>query len=109
MPEASFDHTFDLEAGGVGGAAFVSVEAATGEDGSLHLLLIGVAEGDESVQLAGYLSISGDGAVGPVEAVRDPFSPSDPGSPAHLGVRPGSSDPWLMFVDEDGVRVFTRT
>jgi hypothetical protein len=108
LPDASFDRTFDLEAGEIGGAAFAFVEVATGEDGSLHLLLIGFPEADESVQLAGYLRVGGDGALGVVETVRDPFSPSDPGSPAHLGVRPGSSDPWLMFIDEDGVRVYTR-
>lgn len=108
MPDAGFDRTWDLEAGEIGGRAFASVEAATGEDGSLHLLLIGIAEDDESLQLAGYLRIGGDGQVGPLEPMRDPFSPSDPGSPSHLGMRPGSSDPWLMFVDVDGVRVYSR-
>lgn len=108
MPDAPFDRTFELEAGEVGGRAFASIEAATGEDGSLHLFLIGLAEDDESVQLAGYLKVGSDGTVSPVEKVRNPFSPSDPGSPSHLGVRPGTSDPWLMFIDEDGVRVYTR-
>ena len=43
-----------------------------------------------------------------VEPIRDPLSRLHPGSPTHLGVTPGTSDPWLMMVDEDGVRIYTR-
>jgi hypothetical protein len=109
-PDASppMDRTLSVEAGEVGGPAFFSLESATGEDGTLHLLLVGFTEADESLQLAGYLTVAADGTLSRVEPMRDPFTAADPGSPAHLGVRPGTSDAWLMFVDTDGVRVFRR-
>jgi hypothetical protein len=44
--------------------------------------------------------------VTPVVAVRNPFTLSDPGSPAHLGAAYGSTEPWFMVVDLDGVRVY---
>jgi hypothetical protein len=109
LPDVSVEHTLMFEAGEVGGSAFLSLEVAAGEDGSLHLFILGFPELDESLQLAGYLTIGADGTLGSLEPLRNPFTPSDPGSPAHLGVRPGSSTPWLMFIDEDGVRVFRRS
>jgi hypothetical protein len=109
LPDAAMEKTLTFEAGDVGGSAFLSLEVAAGEDGTLHLFILGFPERDESLQLAGYLTIGSDGTLGPLEPVRDPFTPSDPGSPAHLGVRPGTSTPWLMFIDEDGVRVFRRS
>lgn len=69
---------------------------------------MGGTDSGEGGNLAGFLTISPDGVVSPMEPSRDPFSPSDPGSPAHLGVRPGSDVPWLMFIDTDGVRVYER-
>lgn len=89
--------------------AFVGVEAATGSDGTIHLLLTGGTDSGVGGQLGGFLSISPDGVVSDIESIRDPYSPSDPGSPAHLGMRPGASQPWLMFIDPDGVRVYERT
>jgi hypothetical protein len=109
LPDVSVEHTLTFEAAEVGGSAFLSLEVAAGEDGTLHLFIIGFPELDESLQLAGYLTIGADGALGALEPLRDPFTPADPGSPAHLGVRPGSSTPWLMFIDQDGVRVFRRS
>ena len=109
LPDVSVEHTLTFEAGEVGGGAFLSLEVATGEDGMLHLFMTGLTDLDESLQLAGYMTISADGALGALEPMRDPFPPSDPGSPSHLGVRPGSSTPWLMFIDEDGVRAFRRS
>lgn len=97
-----------IEAGELGGKVYFSVEVATGEDGTIHLFLIGLGERDESLQLAGYLTVDPDGAVSALEAMRDPFSPSDPGSPSRLGIRPTTSQPWIMFIDTDGVRVFHR-
>jgi hypothetical protein len=47
--------------------------------------------------------------VSQTEPIADPFSPSDPGSPSHLGVTPGTSTPWIMVVGEDGVHVSIRT
>ncbi len=88
--------------------AHAGIEVETGADGSLFILLYGAPESDESLGIGGLLSISPDGVVSEVEAIREPFSPADPGSPAHLGVTPGTSDPWLMMIDEDGVRIYTR-
>ena len=109
LPDVPVDHTLSFEAAEVGGSAFLSLEVAAGEDGTLHLFILGFPEREESLQLAGYLTIAADGTLGALEPMRDPFTPSDPGSPAHLGVRPGTSSPWLMFIDEDGVRVFSRS
>ncbi len=86
--------------------AFGSIEAATTADGRIHVLLLGASSVDESLQLGGYLTILPDGTVTPVVAVRNPFTLSDPGSPAHLGAAFGATEPWLMVVDLDGVRVY---
>ncbi len=37
---------------------------------------------------------------------RNPLTPSDPGSPAHLGAAFGADQPWLMIIDTDGVRIY---
>lgn len=84
------------------------IEVESGIDGSLFILFTGAPESDETVGVGGFVQISPDGVVGEAEAVRDPFSPADPGSPAHLGVTPKTSTPWLMAVDEDGVRIYVR-
>ena len=84
------------------------IEVETGEDGSLFVLIYGAPESDETLGVGGFLSMSPEGEVSVAEPIRDPFSPADPGSPAHLGVTPGTSTPWLMMVDEDGVRIYTR-
>jgi hypothetical protein len=84
------------------------IEVETGEDGSLFVLIYGAPESDETLGVGGFLSISPEAEVSVAEPIRDPFSPADPGSPAHLGVTPGTSTPWLMMVDEDGVRIYTR-
>ncbi len=89
--------------------AHAGIEVETGIDGSLFIFLSGAPESDEGIGIGGFLSISPEGVVSEVEAIREPFSPADPGSPAHLGVTPGTSDPWLMMVDEDGVRIYTRS
>ncbi len=89
--------------------AHAGIELETGVDGTIFLLLYGAPESDESLGIGGYLSISSQGEVSDVEPIRDPFSPADPGSPAHLGVTPKTSDPWLMMVDVDGVRLYRRS
>jgi hypothetical protein len=89
-------------------AAFSAVEVETGVDGTLYLLFYGAPESDERLGIGGLLTITADGGVSEMEPIADPFSSADPGSPAHLGVRPGTSDPWLMAIHEDGVRIFTR-
>jgi hypothetical protein len=86
-----------------------NVEVETGTDGSLFLLMYGAPESDESLGAGGFVSIGPNGVVSDTEPIVDPFSLSDPGSPAHLGVTPGTSTPWMMVVGEDGVHVHIRT
>lgn len=88
--------------------AYGLVEVASGEDGTLFLYILGGTDSGVGGQLTGLLSISPDGVASPVEPTRDPFTPSDPGSPGQLGVRAGANMPWIMIVDTDGVRVFGR-
>jgi hypothetical protein len=87
---------------------FGGIEVESGIDGTLFLLIYGAPESEESLGVGGFLTISPQGEVSEVEPIRDPFSPADPGSPSHLGVTPESSTPWLMMIDEDGVRIYTR-
>jgi hypothetical protein len=93
----------------VGGRVFMSLEVVSTADGVLHLFILGFSDADDRVQLGGYLTIAPDGAVGPMEPVRNPFTEADTGSPSRLGVRPGTNEVSLMFIDTDGVRVFTRS
>jgi hypothetical protein len=86
--------------------AHAGIEVASGPDGTLFVLAYGGTD-DDATQLGAWFSIAPDGVVSPVETIRDPFSPSDPGSPAHLGAT-ADGVPWLMFVDPDGVRVYER-
>ncbi len=88
---------------------YVSLEAAGGSDGTIHLYLLGGTDSGAGGQLAGFVTISPDGAVAPIERTRGPDPSSDGGSPAHLGTSPVTGDPWLMFVDPDAVRVFVRS
>lgn len=88
--------------------ARAGIEVETGTDGSIFILFYGAPVSDESLGIGGLVTISPSGYVGESEPVTDPFTPSDPGSPAHLGVTPGTSDPWLMVVGEDGVHIHTR-
>ncbi|HKX75242.1 MAG TPA: hypothetical protein VJR05_07615 [Acidimicrobiia bacterium] len=106
LPDAGAAISLPVTAGQVGGNAFFSTEVASGIDGGLYIFMVGSAENDESLQLAGYLEIYPDGSMSEMQPMRDPFTSADPGSPAHLGVRPQTNDPWLMFIDEDGVRVY---
>lgn len=89
--------------------AFGSIEVTTTADGRIHVLMLGASEADETTQLGGFFSILPDGTVTPVVEVRNPFSPSDPGSPAHLGAAFGATQPWYMIVDTDGIHVYRRT
>lgn len=85
------------------------IEVETGTDGTLFILFYGAPESNESLGVGGFVSIGSDGQVSEAGPIVDPFSLSDPGSPAHLGVTPGTSTPWIMVVGEDGVHVHTRT
>jgi hypothetical protein len=109
MPDSGITRTLLLrhsEDPAVG--AFSSIEVETGEDGTLFFYFTGAPVTDESSGIGGYLSIGPDGAVSQLEPVSDPFSPSDGGNGGRLGVTPGTSDPWVMNIDEDGVRIYTR-
>ncbi len=110
LPDASppANIELDFEAGEIGGPAYLMVEVATGIDGTMHLFFLGFPERDESIQLAGYMTVSPDGQIGRMEPMINPFSVSDPGTPTRLGVRPGTSDVTFMHIGDDGVRVFTR-
>ncbi|GEP32524.1 hypothetical protein NSZ01_02920 [Nocardioides szechwanensis] len=92
-----------------GAPAHVGVQVRAGADGTLHLYLIGSGEDDESVQLVGATQVSPDGKVAGVEALANPFSEADPGSPGQLVIAPGSSNPMLVYVLTDGVHVYERS
>ena len=84
------------------------IEVETGIDGTIFIMMYGSPESDEALGIGGFVSVAPDGAVSQAEPIAEPFSPSDPGSPSHLGVTPETSTPWIMLVGEDGVHVFTR-
>lgn len=84
------------------------IEVETGVDGTIFIMIYGAPESDETLGIGGFVSVGPDGTVSEAEPIADPFSASDPGSPSHLGVTPGTSTPWIMVVGEDGVHVFTR-
>ena len=110
LPDVPIEVVIPVEAPPeVGGTVYVSAEVVSTVDGTLHLFLLGFTDADDSVQLGGYLTIGPNGVQSAVEPVRDPFSEADPGSPSRLGVRPGSNEVSLMFIDDDGVRVYYRS
>jgi hypothetical protein len=92
-----------------GAQAHVGLQLRAGVDDTLTVYLLGAGEDDESVQLVGAARISPNGRVSRVEALPDPFSEADPGSPAELTMAPGSSVPLLVYVLPDGVHVYART
>lgn len=110
LPDANPATTLDLEleAAEIGGGVYTLVEAVTDADGTLHLFLLGFPMLDESFQLAGYLTISPDGVVSAIEPMMNPFTEADTGSPARLGIRPGTTDVTFMHIGNDGVRVYGR-
>lgn len=108
LPDAGAIREFTFVAAEIGGPAFVSVEVATGEDGTLHFFLLGFPERDERLQLAAYMAMSPEGEVLAFDPMMNPFTPSDPGTPVRLGVMPGGSTPTYMVIGTDGVRVYSR-
>lgn len=89
--------------------ARAGIEVETGTDGTIFVLFYGAPLSDESLGIGSLVTISPTGHVAEAEPVVDPFSMSDPGSPSHLGVTPGTATPWIMVVGEDGVHVHLRT
>ena len=108
LPDSGVSRTLPVRTAS-GARAHVGVEVRAGEDGRIHLFLVGAGEDDETVQLVGYTSVSPTGTVSAVEGLPNPFSEADPGSPAHLVMAPGSSTPMLVYVLEDGVHVYERS
>lgn len=108
LPDAAIEKAIPLTASNGPGAVHGLLEVATGADGVIHVLFLGISESDESQQLAGYATIGTNGTVSEMEPRINPFTPADPGSPSHLGIAYGSSTPWLMIVGETGVRVLLR-
>jgi hypothetical protein len=90
-------------------AAFAGIEVTSTANGDIHVLLYGLALNDEDVQLGGFTTIRPDGSLTPVESVRNPFSDVDPSGPSHLGARFGAQSPWMMFIDNDGLRIYSRS
>lgn len=88
---------------------YPSIEAATGTDGVLTLLVSGIAEVETGVAVdaAAVLRIDGTGR-GTVEPVPLLTSEADPGDGARLGIRLGDDRPWLMAVDAEALRVYRR-
>jgi hypothetical protein len=62
----------------------------------------------DPLDIGGLVTIGPDGEVSEPVEVANLFSSADTGSPAHLGVTPGTSDPWIMVVGEDGIHVFSQ-
>lgn len=85
-----------------------AIEVETGADGTLFMLMYGAPMSGELLDIGGLLTISPDGEVSETMAVTELFSSSDTGSPARLGVTPGTSDPWIMVVGEDGIHLFSK-
>lgn len=86
------------------------VQVASGADGSLTVLVVGIVElaVDDMATVAGIVTVDAGGNVTAPEGVPDPFPASDPGDGSRVGVRPGDVRPWLMFIDPDAVRVYRR-
>jgi len=108
LPDAGVDVEIPVTASIGDGEVHASIEVATTTDGIIHLFVIGLSESDETVQLAGYASVAPDGTVGPMSPIMNPFTPADPGSPAHIGAAHGAASPWFMVIGEEGVEVYTR-
>jgi hypothetical protein len=92
-----------------GARAHVSLQVRAGADDSLQLYLVGAGADHPRRQLVGATRIGPSGTLAPVEALPDPFSDADPGSPAQLAMAPGSSTPMLVYVLTDGVHVYERS
>ena len=87
-----------------------AVEAVVGADGKLWILATGIVEVSpgNAHDVIGLFNVSVSGGVSAVYKVRTLSSDSDPGGGHHLGMRPGSSQPTLMFIDTDATRVYRK-
>jgi predicted RecA/RadA family phage recombinase len=91
-----------------GKSAYPQLEATMGRDGRLWILISALVElsPSDNADAAGLISVSPSGKVAPVQPVRTLTSAADPGDGLHLGIRYGSTKPWLMFIDTDAARVY---
>lgn len=86
----------------------IEAQVESGADGTLFLLISGSPLNDPELKIGGLISIDPDGTVGRIQPVAPLFSSADPGDPSHLGIRPGTTQPWVMVVGEVGVHVYVR-
>jgi hypothetical protein len=108
LPDVRRTLTVPVGAERVAGQLSPTFEVVGGADGTLHLLLSAPAPNVPGGQLVGYAGVTRDGRLLPSEPLRPLGSAVDPGAAAHLVIASGSSRPCLVFVDDDGLRVFTR-
>jgi hypothetical protein len=108
LPDAAVELEIPVTASIGDGEVHASIEVAATTDGVIHLFVLGLSESDETVQLAGYASVASDGTIGPMNPIMNPFTPADPGSPAHMGAAYGAASLWFMVIGEEGVEVYTR-
>jgi len=85
-----------------------SLQAASGCDGALWVLVLGIVEpaSGDARDVAGLVRIDASRRVEAPLAVPKTSSASDPADGSHVGVRAGDAAPWLMFVDVDALRVY---
>ncbi len=89
-------------------AVAFEVQVETGEDGTLFILVSGHPLTEPELGVGGLLTIAADGTVGRIQAIPDLYPAADPGSPGHLGIRPGTSSPWLMVIGDTGVHIYVQ-
>ena len=85
----------------------IFAETRAGTDGRVHLLVAGVLDGPEPIELATLVTVEADGRVG--KPVPVPFfqTGTDMGSPSHLQIQPDSGHPALVVNREDHTAVLT--
>lgn len=101
----------NLNAAGLPGlTVHPSIQVAMGASGKLWILVNGLVEASSNDlrTVVGLFNVNSSGRLSAVSALRDPSSPADPGDGHSLGIRHGGSRPWLMFIDEAAVRVFSK-
>jgi hypothetical protein len=93
-----------------GGPVGYGVQVATDQEGTLHLFFMGMTLADERQDVGGYASIRPDGSLTPVGAMRTPFTPANLYMIVsnNLGVRPGTNEVTMLYVDVDGIHVYRR-
>ncbi len=106
LPDTARVITVDLVTASGAQPEVIAFEVQADLSGRLLFFVYGIANDQ---QLAGFFTVdASSGAVSECEPMRDPFSPSDPGSPAHLRVIPGATSALAAYVDSDALRVYQR-